>query len=64
MKRKKREAFIMAAVAGSFVVSMTGLQDIVCKIYGHWEIMEDAHIKCRLYRTVQRGKPQPEVMYR
>ena len=28
MKRKKREAFIMAAVAGSFVVSMTGLQDI------------------------------------
>lgn len=59
MKRKKREAFIMAAVAGSFAVSMTGR-----KIYGHWEIMEDAHIKCRLYRTVQRGKPQPEVMYR
>lgn len=28
MKRKKREAFIMAAVAGSFVVSMTGPQDI------------------------------------
>ena len=28
MKRKKREAFIMAAVAGSFAVSMTGPQDI------------------------------------
>lgn len=59
MKRKKREAFIMAAVAGSFAVSMTGPQDI-------WALGNNGgpHIKCRLYRTVQRGKPQPEVMYR
>ena len=28
MKRKKIEGFILAAVAGSFVVSMTGPQDI------------------------------------
>ena len=56
MKRKKREAFIMAAVAGSFAVSMTGPQDI-------WALGNNGGRSYKV-QTIQRGKPQPEVMYR